>query len=826
MGRYYTGLVTSRRRWSSRLLYLGVLLFFLLVALAALSIRREWQERLGQARADAIFQLVQGRIPARPTETPGATAWLNLELRGYRQRIGDPEKARLYGEVAEWRDNRSVPPFFAPLRELLGSPLAAPSDPAPSLQPPAALGDPPEPFALRSQSYLEMEGRWFVVTRRRNLKDAGASDRFLAAVVPHLLALSRRLPRVLADHPLPAVPGNRPPRVVRLYALSEDGTLVSLPLGAEGGENRQAALLEARQFRKLPELPTFVSNEFYFQFDFAEERPQSFYSGLYLDLGGQGLVDTITVPLRDPALGSRGIVGADLAFTIDWEAFARRIDPPMTAAVVRTGAVGGRQPWREIRDTLPEGSPEALRSAVAALAEPGEEVAVSTSYVLHGVAPGHGAVSVFQVAADTWLVVLFPKKPSHLPFIPVTLSVVMLVLLLAGFERNRRRAELAQGKAEAALREKQNLLNSMQIPLLVVDPNTDQVVSANRAAEALGILPGSSIADRVADDPRARDHYERMQVARPEPRRAYGLPVKVRAEGGGEEERYAIVRSVAVTAPIEALQADERHRLGILFLLEPEADLALLTEDLVSETRADERRKLAGLLTHGVDALVRVLAHCLQARGGPSASPELASWLSHYLDQRLRTTAWLLDHWDALPPLPPDSSIEASQATATLDQLQRVFTLAAADADLRSRLHWDNGVLSARPAAEGPVFTVEIDWPESYWFAVPVRGGFGFFLGEVMINAVRHGRPGSTPVLRVSLDRVRKELHFAVENAARPEPGGGLADRPAESYGGRRILERLARLFDWELTFTPGERGFVTAWRVPASERGDPRRAD
>src|SRR5689334_25128865 len=104
-----------------------------------------------------------------------------------------------------------------------------------------------------------------------------------------------------------------------------------------------------------------------------------------------------------------------------------------------------------------------------------------------------------------------------------------------------------------------------------------------------------------------------MQVAKPEPRRAYGVPVTVRGEDGAEEKRYAIVRSVAVTAPIEALHADERHRLGILFLVEPEVDLALLTEDLESTTRRDERRRLVGLLAHGADTLVRVLAHSLSS---------------------------------------------------------------------------------------------------------------------------------------------------------------------------------------------------------------------
>jgi hypothetical protein len=315
-----------------------------------------------------------------------------------------------------------------------------------------------------------------------------------------------------------------------------------------------------------------------------------------------------------------------------------------------------------------------------------------------------------------------------------------------------------------------------------------------------------------------------MQVASLEPRRAYGVPVRVRGEDGGEEERYAIVRSVAVTAPIAALHADERHRLGILFLVEPEADLALLTADLTSATRRDERRKLVGLLAHGADTLVRVLAHSLSGSAGAGSAPGFVAWLAGYLDRRLRTTAWLLDHWDAEPPLPPDSSIEAAQGRATLESLAAVFSLAARDADLRTRLHWDNGVLCLRPDPEAPVFTMAIDWPEEYWFTCPVRGGFGFFLSEVLINAIRHGRPGSTPVLRVSLDPIRRELTFEVEN----EVGTfAQAGERGETYGGRRILERLARLFEWrDLEWQRRETTYLVSWRIPVSERGDPRRAD
>ena len=739
------------RRWGSRLLFLGVFLFAVLVALAATSIRQEWQQRIGQSRSDVIFQLVQGKVPARPLETPGASAWLNFELRRYRERIADPVKARLYGEVAEWQDTRSVPPFFAPLRQLLASPVRRPESAAsPVLVSPDPLHDPPKPSALRAQSFLELDSHWFAITRRTALESgnvvdlANPSNRFLGLTAPHLLDLAAALPRVLAERPLPPLPGSRPPRVVRLYALSEDGTLISLPSPPRADDpagpfdpeaSRRAALVEGRGFRNSPERPTFVSNEFYFRFDYGRPEDQTFYSGLYLDLGGQGLVATIAVPLRDASAGERGLVGADLTFDIDWEAFARGIEPPMTAGVVHLAAAPARDhPWADLRRALSNARPAALRSAVSGLAaQPaGATTAESTPYLLHGVVEGQGAVAAFQVAATTWLVVLFPKTRSHQPLVPVLLSAVMLVALLAGFELNRRRAERAQAKAEGALAEKQNLLNTMQVPLMVVDPNTDEVVFGNQAAENLGVRPGSRFGDMVSPDPRARAHYERMQVARPEPRRAYGVPVRVRGEDGGEEERYAIVRSVAVTAPIEALKADERHRLGVLFVLEPDVDLALLTEELEDDTRQDERRKLAGLLSHGVDALIRVLAHGLRSTTGAAADPEFVAWL----------------------------------------------------------------------------------------------GGYGFFLGEVRINSVRHGRPGSTPALRIAVDRVRRELVFEIENDLPAEPNGPARDR-SESYGGRRILERLARLFDWrDLAFDRGVGTYRVTWRVPASERGDPWRAD
>jgi hypothetical protein len=613
--------------------------------------------------------------------------------------------------------------------------------------------------------------------------------------------------------------------VVRLYALAEDSTLVSIPvaeLAAGPDERRRIALAEGREFRKLPLLPNFVSNEFFFQFDFREPKAQVHYSGLYIDLGGQGVVATVTVPVADRAAGLLGVFGADITFDIDWPGFAAGIEPPMVAAVVGLPPMPEDRwrPWTEIEGALPVAAHPPLSRAVAALAdrERREGLFASSWYAQHGSIPGQGAVAALQVAARTWLVVLFPRTAPRFPLLPVSLLLATAVLLVAGFEVHRRRAERAQSKAEQELAEKQNLLNTMQVPLVVVDPNSDAVVFGNEAAGRLGIRSGVRFADLVADEPRARRHYEHMQVEGGAARRAYGLPLTVRRESGETEVRYAVVRSVAVTAPIEALRADERHRLGILFLLEPEADLALYVEDLLRAAEEDERLKLSGLLSHGVDTLARVLAHLLRRGAERPEERHLAAWLAAYLERRVRVTAWLLHHWGAEPPLPPACSIEAEQARETSVALARVFELARADAELRSSLHWDNGVLAA-PAAEA--LSLRLDWPPGYWFPLPVAGGFGLFLGEVLVNAVQHGRPGSRVGLAIALDRGRRELAFEVDNEAEPHP------LRLEPYGGRRILERLARLFGWEgLAFEQDGGRFRVSWRVPVSERGEAGKAD
>ncbi|MDQ3070648.1 MAG: hypothetical protein M3R55_13085, partial [Acidobacteriota bacterium] len=648
-------------------------------------------------------------------------------------------------------------------------------------------------------SIVTAAGDTLVVTRRRSLETDTASRAFIS----HLAApMARARTRIEAALEGGTASGARP---VRLYAISEDGTLLSLPWPARGGN-------EAGQLASRRALPSFAPEEFFFTFD-PEERDALRYSGFYLDLGGRGLVSTLTMPLTASGRGG-GVLALDLAHAIDWSGLASSIAAPL-AARVATAPSGTAAGWDHLRAGL-SGSPDAdLNAALDGLMTTGAAYDASAP-MTHAVVDGLGAIAAFHVTDTTWLLAFFPSRAPSFPWAAIALLGVMLAVLLAGFEMNRRRAEREGDNAARALVEKQNLLNTMQVPLMVVDPNTDEIVSSNRAASALGIRPGARFADRVSKDPRAREHYARTQLATSEPRRAYGVPIRIEDENGIERDELAIVRSVAVTAPIEALDADERHRLGILFLIDRESDLGLVIEGVEEGAHRDERKRLTGLLSHGLDALVSVLQHSLAT----SCPPALTAWLAEYLERRLHVTAWLLDHWDAEPPV-HDAVVDAAQAGETLASLERVFAEVRVHPGLRSRLGWDNGPLAG--PANGPAFTSTVDWPQEFELTLPIRGGLGFFLTEALSNAMRHGLAGTQPSITLRCDRVRRELLCEIANEQRPDA------RVAESraYGGLSILSGMARLFGWrDFAAAPDDGRFVVAWRAPLTRRDAPGKPD
>jgi hypothetical protein len=786
----------------------------LLAAFTASSVATAWHARADEAAAAATLDLVAERTAPRPTAAPGAMAWLRLQLDRYDAHIDDPKRASLFRSLAA--PSTRVPDVLEPVAAAFNAvaQLSGPVSIGPSLA---------EASSFRRERLATAGGRTFVVTRRRwqddDEKVDTESNRIVRALVAKLAVARTAMATAMTSQPLPAVPDTTAPRVVRVYAVAEDGTLVSTPWDGDRPD-APPVIAETTVLRERPGVPSFAPEDFFFHFDPSANAAPPAYSGFYLDLGGRGLVSTITAPVV-LADGRHAIEAVDLAFAIDWAAFAAATAPPVLAAAVEV-PVGSSGTWTTL-DGAATSSPAPLAAAVRALADAERQATAreDAAPLRHATVPGGGAMAAFQVSDRVWLLMFFPPAAPAFPVVAVALAGGVLALLLVGFEVNRRRADDERQKAESALAEKQNLLNTMQVPLVVVDPNTDVIVSSNRAAQDIGVRAGARFADLVWADDRSRAHYARMQVASPEPRRAYGLPVAVRDTDGQLVERYAVVRSVAVTAPIEALAADERHRLGVLFVLDEADDLSLFAEAVDARAHREERQRLAGLLTHGVDTLARVLEHCLSARDSASRL-DFATWLADYLERRLVVTGWLLDHWDAVPPLGRDHVVDVGQIRATLDRLNTVLLVARDDRELRSRLHWDNGTLAGH---QGPAaIAVSIDWPASFVFTLPVRGGAGFFLGEVIANAVRHGRPGTTPTVSIQADVVRRDIVFRVENItasdAHHEPEG-------DAYGGLAILRALARLFEWpDLTFARNGDRFIASWSVPASVRGPDGQAD
>src|SRR5262245_12215862 len=212
----------SRR---TAVLYAGVAIFVALALFTARAIWSAWNERSGEARAAALFDLVGQRMPPRPTEAPGAMAWLQRELERYAGRL-DPERARLYRQFAAASDG--VP---RPLDGALAEMRAATADPSASSRV-RWLGPADSPAESSRRRLVVLDGYTFVVTRRRALESAAQSAGDAAPdvvrwAVAFLADAKTRVDRDLSVTALPAVPGDRSPRPVRLYIVAEDGTLVS-----------------------------------------------------------------------------------------------------------------------------------------------------------------------------------------------------------------------------------------------------------------------------------------------------------------------------------------------------------------------------------------------------------------------------------------------------------------------------------------------------------------------------------------------------------------------------------------------------------------------
>ena len=248
----------SPTRFTPKLLYLGIALFLALLAVSVKFLREDWAERVEGGRALAFYELVHGYIPNRPTDTPGARAWLHWELEQY---LGQTQPGTGHF-LTQRQDYRAIPKELEPLARLIRQPEQAHDLPQPEA---VTLGEAQadQHLQFRQQSYLHHGDNHFVVTRRRAIAEnttdlSNPSNRFLARTVAHLGQL-----KTLLDQQ----PVNPDFSVARLYTLCEDSMLTTLPL-SNRKQDPATVRREGVELRKMPKLPNFVSNEFFFIFDF------------------------------------------------------------------------------------------------------------------------------------------------------------------------------------------------------------------------------------------------------------------------------------------------------------------------------------------------------------------------------------------------------------------------------------------------------------------------------------------------------------------------------------------------------------------------------
>lgn len=709
-----------------RKLVVPVLVALVVVAGAALT-HWQWQAQLRAGRAQVLGRLLAIEHVPRMVEAPGVEAWL-LEL------LQDAGARLPADERAAWEE--LLHPTWAP--RLPASMVAVGEHlhraPPPGEPGPVVVRAAPAPVveattaesSLRTVEHVEIGGRTLVLTRRRALARGEALPRALHRAAAHLVALGEQWSETGPRGTAGVGPLVSAPRVIRFYAVAEDGSVLSLPMAGQAGEDALEA--ETLQGHRRPRAPSLASESMFLAVDFG--RPlaeQTHYTGIYTDVAGAGFVASVSAPVRhdDDALAM--VIAADLALDIDLPRLLEAADPPVQLAVtepVREARARMWQPWSTLATSLPPDAPAELRREVQVMAirEAREDVWVPQRTLVHHTPDeGHGVLMAVQVSQRQWLVGWLPRAPTQLPWGAIALVPGLLLGALAWGERARRRL--------ASERER--------------------------------------LRDRLAHDVPAR-----------------------------------------APAPEDA------------------AELSLHLERALADARQDERNRLAGIVDHGADTLARVLAARLAGAMDDEAL-RLCQWLSDYLLRRLHVTQWVLDRWGGPPCLEAGCILGPDHLRGALAQHEGVFAVVGRDAELRARLHWNNGTLAAPGPPGEPWVRAFIDWPEDWRLTAPAEGLFGYVLGEALVNAIKHGTPGVPIELDVDLDRGRRELCLRLRNACEAPAAGAEAESPkAKAYGGLAIVAELARICAWPLEHRRDAGAFELRWRCPVTPERAPAQVD
>ena len=289
----------------------------------------------------------------------------------------------------------------------------------------------------------------------------------------------------------------------------------------------------------------------------------------------------------------------------------RRRSPPRSST---SGGLAGHV--GDLLRGLSPGGPEPLRRALSAVVRQDGPRPAEVPPITHAVVPDVGAVAAFHVSESAWLLAFFPSAAPSFPG-----RRHRAARRRPGHPAGGLRSEPAQGgarseRAARALGEKQNLLNTMQVPLIVVDPNTDEMVSANRSRNRSASGGGRGSQSAIAPDAagaRALRAHRRSQPAKPAAPTACRSASKPPAAPAHEQ----FASSDRSPSPLQSRRWPPTNGTASpsSFSIDPQSDLRLLLDDVRSAAHTDERRRLAGLLSHGLDSLADVLRRRRVGRG-------------------------------------------------------------------------------------------------------------------------------------------------------------------------------------------------------------------
>jgi len=439
-----------------RKLVLPVFVAVVLVAGAAWS-WWQWDAQLRSGRAQVLGRLLAIEHAPRMMEAPGVEAWLLGLLQDAGARLPAEERGG-YEELLHPASAPKLPASMVAVGEHLHR---APPERVPGE---IVLREVPAPVvegatvesSLRTVEHVELEGHTLVLTRRRGLAKSGELPIALRRAAAHLVALGDGWEDVGTWGEGGVGPIASPPRVIRLYVVAEDGSVLSLPLPLPAGQ--EAIEAETIESHRRPRAPSLASESMFLALDFG--RPlaeQTHYTGIYIDVAGSGFVASVSAPVRYGDEDLDVVIAADLAVDIALPRLLEAAEPAIELAAtdpVREVRTSMWQPWSTLANSLPPDAPAELRREVQVMAirEAREDVwAPQRTLVHHTPDDGHGVLMAVQVSRRQWLVGWLSQAPTPIPWGPMVLVPGLLLGVVVWGERARRRLVEERERLEARL---------------------------------------------------------------------------------------------------------------------------------------------------------------------------------------------------------------------------------------------------------------------------------------------------------------------------------------------------------------------------------------